>query len=59
MTEGAGLLGSAALVPQANRYIYTISVLGLVDQIDETVFDKRFLYLLFQYPIRKGSNNKR
>lgn len=47
MTEqGAGLLGSAALVPQANRYLHN-QRLGLVDQIDETVFDKRFLYLLF------------
>jgi len=47
MTEqGAGLLGSAALVPQANRYLHN-QRLGLVDQIDESVLDKRFLYLLF------------
>lgn len=47
MTEqGAGLLGSAALVPQANRYLHN-QRLGLVDQIDASVLDKRFLYLLF------------
>jgi type I restriction enzyme S subunit len=47
MTEqGAGLLGSAALVPQANRYLHN-QRLGLVDQIDSSVLDKRFLYLLF------------
>ncbi|WP_341918888.1 restriction endonuclease subunit S [Polaromonas sp. YR568] len=47
MTEqGAGLLGSAALVPQGNRYLHN-QRLGLVDQIDASVLDKRFLYLLF------------
>lgn len=47
MTEqGAGLLGSAALVPEANRYLHN-QRLGLVDQIDATVLDKKFLYLLF------------
>lgn len=47
MTEqGAGLLGSAALVPQANRYLHN-QRLGLVDHVDASVLDKRFLYLLF------------
>ena len=47
MTEqGAGLLGSAALVPQTNRYLHN-QRLGLVDQVDGAVLDKRFLYLLF------------
>lgn len=47
MTEqGAGLLGSAALVPQANRYLHN-QRLGLVDEIDASLLDKRFLYLLF------------
>ena len=47
MTEqGAGLLGSAALVPQANRYLHN-QRLGLVDRIDGGVLDKRFLYFLF------------
>lgn len=47
MTEqGPGLLGSAALVPQENRYLHN-QRLGLVDRIDSTVLDRRFLYLLF------------
>ena len=47
MTEqGAGLLGSAALVPQENRYLHN-QRLGLVDEIDSALLDKRFLYLLF------------
>ena len=47
MTEqGAGLLGSAALVPQAKRYLHN-QRLGLVDQIDTALLDKKFLYLLF------------
>ena len=47
MTEqGAGLLGSAALVPQENRYLHN-QRLGLIDQIDTSLLDKRFLYLLF------------
>lgn len=47
MTEqGAGLLGSAALVPQDNRYLHN-QRLGLVDQIDCSLLDKNFLYLLF------------
>ncbi|PKO87581.1 MAG: restriction endonuclease subunit S [Betaproteobacteria bacterium HGW-Betaproteobacteria-10] len=47
MTEqGAGLLGSAALVPKANYYLHN-QRLGLVDQIDASVLDRRFLYLLF------------
>ena len=57
MTEqGAGLLGSAALVPQANRYLHN-QRLGLVDQIDASVLDKRFLYLLFNTrPVRAQIN---
>lgn len=47
MTEqGPGLLGSAALVPQADRYLHN-QRLGLVDRIDASLLDKRFLYLLF------------
>lgn len=57
MTEqGAGLLGSAALVPQANRYLHN-QRLGLIDQIDVSVLDKRFLYLLFNTrPVRAQIN---
>ena len=47
MTEqGAGLLGSAALVPESNRYLHN-QRLGLVDHIDTSLLDRRFLYLLF------------
>ena len=47
MTEqGAGLLGSSALVSQSNRYLHN-QRLGLVDKIDPTLLEKKFLYLLF------------
>ncbi|RZL03983.1 MAG: restriction endonuclease subunit S [Rubrivivax sp.] len=47
MTEqGEGLLGSAALIPEANRYLHN-QRLGLVDFVDPMQLDKRFLYLLF------------
>ncbi|CAI8845101.1 restriction endonuclease subunit S [Pseudomonas soli] len=47
MTEqGAGLLGSSALVPQSNRYLHN-QRLGLVDKIDSSLLEKKFLYLLF------------
>lgn len=46
MTEqGPGLLGSAALVPQSGKYLHN-QRLGLVDEIDTNVLDKRFLYYL-------------
>jgi type I restriction enzyme S subunit len=47
MTEqGPGLLGSSALIPKADRYLHN-QRLGLVDQIDSTLLEKRFLYFLF------------
>lgn len=47
MTEqGPGLLGSAALVPQSGKYLHN-QRLGLVDEIDTNVLDRRFLYYLF------------
>jgi type I restriction enzyme, S subunit len=47
MTEqGPGLLGSSALIPEAARYLHN-QRLGLVDQIDSTLLEKRFLYFLF------------
>ncbi|MBE2295093.1 MAG: restriction endonuclease subunit S [Phycisphaerales bacterium] len=47
MTEqGPGLLGSSALIPQADRYLHN-QRLGLVNQIDEAFLDKQFLYFLF------------
>lgn len=47
MTEqGPGLLGSSALVPERGRYLHN-QRLGLVDALDEDLFDKTFLYYLF------------
>lgn len=47
MTEqGPGLLGSSALIPEDNRYLHN-QRLGLVDRVDSSVFDKIFLYYLF------------
>jgi type I restriction enzyme, S subunit len=47
MTEqGPGLLGSSALIPQSDRYLHN-QRLGLIDQIDTSVLDKRFLFYLF------------
>ena len=47
MTEqGPGLLGSSALVPESGRYLHN-QRLGLVQIREDTVFDRRFLYYLF------------
>jgi type I restriction enzyme S subunit len=47
MTEqGPGLLGSSALIPENGKYLHN-QRLGLVQLRDESLFDKRFLYLLF------------
>ena len=47
MTEqGPGLLGSSALIPQRGRYLHN-QRLGLVDEIDTDMLDKRYLYYLF------------
>ena len=47
MTEqGPGLLGSSALVPEDNRFLHN-QRLGFVDRIDNRIFDKLFLYYLF------------
>ena len=47
MTEqGPGLLGSSASIPVSGRYLHN-QRLGLVQIRDDTVFDKRFLYYLF------------
>jgi len=53
MTEqGPGLLGSSALIPRSDRYLHN-QRLGLVDDLDETVLNKRFLYyLLNTAPVR-------
>lgn len=47
MTEqGPGLLGSSALIPENDTYLHN-QRLGLVDKINGTVFDKKYLYHLF------------
>jgi type I restriction enzyme S subunit len=47
MTEqGPGLLGSSAFIPEDNTYLHN-QRLGLVDEIDEDFFDKKYLYHLF------------
>jgi type I restriction enzyme S subunit len=54
MTEqGPGLLGSSAIVPDSDRYLHN-QRLGLVDSIDETKVDKRFLYYLFNTHAVRG-----
>lgn len=47
MTEqGPGLLGSAALVPENDKFLHN-QRLGLIDSIDSSKLNKRFLYYLF------------
>ena len=47
MTEqGPGLLGSSAVVPESGKYLHN-QRLGLIQDIDEKVLDKNFLYYLF------------
>jgi type I restriction enzyme S subunit len=47
MTEQApGLLGSSALIPDSGRYLHN-QRLGLIDKIESNLFDKIYLYYLF------------
>jgi type I restriction enzyme S subunit len=47
MTEqGPGLLGSSALIPEGGKYLHN-QRLGLIQDLDSTVLNKRFLYYLF------------
>jgi type I restriction enzyme S subunit len=47
MTEqGVGLLGSSALIPEGGKYLHN-QRLGLIQDIDQSVLDKKFLYYLF------------
>ena len=57
MTEqGPGLLGSSALIPESGRYLHN-QRLGLVQIRDDTVFDTRFFYYLFNTkPVREQIN---
>ena len=53
MTEqGLGLLGSSALIPEGGKYLHN-QRLGLIQEIDNKVLDKCFLYyLLNTKPVR-------
>ena len=47
MTEqGPGLLGSSALISDSDKFLHN-QRLGLIQDLDETVLDKKFLYYLF------------
>ncbi len=47
MTEqGPGLIGSSAFIPGDNVYLHN-QRLGLIDEINKNVFDKKYLYHLF------------
>src|SRR5687768_10540280 len=46
MTEQApGLLGSSALIPSSDQYLHN-QRLGLIDELDETKLEKKFLFYL-------------
>lgn len=49
MTEQkSGLLGSSAFVPESNKYLHN-QRLGLIEELDESYLDKKFLFHLFNY----------
>jgi len=54
MTEqGEGLLGSSAWIPKGDAYLHN-QRLGLVDEIDGNLLDRKFLYHLFNTrPVRQ------
>lgn len=57
MTEqGPGLLGSSAIIPEDNKYLLN-QRLGLLDKIDEEIFDKKYLYHLFNSRNVRGQIN--
>lgn len=54
MTEqGPGLLGSSALIPEGDKYLHN-QRLGLVQILDVSLLDNRFLYYLFNTRIVRG-----
>jgi len=54
MTEqGPGLLGSSALIPDGGKYLHN-QRLGLIQDLDNTVLDKKFLYYLFNTGAVRG-----
>lgn len=54
MTEqGPGLLGSTAFIPDDGIYLHN-QRLGLVDEINEDIFDKKYLFYLFNSYVVRG-----
>ena len=54
MTEqGPGLLGSSAMIPTGDIYLHN-QRLGLIDVLDETKLDRKFLYYLFNTRVVRG-----
>lgn len=57
MTEqGPGLLGSAAIIPEGERFLHNQRI-GRVLPLDEEVLDLRFLYRVFNLPNVRGQIN--
>ena len=57
MTEqGPGLLGSSALIPDGGKFLHN-QRLGLIQDLDETALDKKFLYYLFNTRSVRGQIN--
>jgi type I restriction enzyme, S subunit len=54
MTEqGPGLLGSSAIIPEDDKFLHN-QRLGLIQELDESVFNRRFLYYLFNTHAVRG-----
>jgi type I restriction enzyme S subunit len=50
MTEqGEGLLGSSAIIPRKGSYLHNQRI-GLIENLDESKFDRSYLYRLFNTP---------
>ncbi|PCH72293.1 MAG: restriction endonuclease subunit S [Rhodobacteraceae bacterium] len=57
MTEqGPGLLGSSAVVPEDGRYLHNQRI-GLLQEVDHTKVDEKFLYYLFNTRGVRGQIN--
>ncbi len=58
MTEQTpGLIGSSALIPRDGRFLHN-QRLGLIQGLDKSLLDKKFLYYLFNTNIVSVSDNK-
>ena len=54
MTEqGPGLLGSSAWIPEGGRFLHN-QRLGLIEDLDQSLLNKRFLYFLFNTETVRG-----